>query len=306
MAKKKKTAKKKKKVSKKTKKKKVAKKAKKRSSKTTPKDATTALAKLVGIEVCHLCDKQPMRSLDDFENHLYEKHGGITLTEYRKYYPKSRKAFHIDKDVLSADEAYRALTHMTKYGEWPEWFDATRKIDIGAADTALLRAFSSQIIETHQDRILGIVRYVTVALRRQFEVGHAALGSKDAVEAQTRWGISLINQAIEVMHRTVDLLKKTDNLTQKPLSGMAGVAGAGGRTTFVAAAQIENADQGEQSPNRLQHQMTAVASELHGMVQSFITTGPEHGEKPPSQVIDVEVEVEEQKKSGDNGDPDDV
>ena len=304
MAKKKTSKKKAKKKSTKKAKKKSTKKAKKKSTKkistkTTPKQAAVTLAKFAGVEICQLCEEHPLRSLDDFERHLFEKHGGVTLDEYRKAYPKRKTkkgAFIVAPDIIEMDEAHRAMTHFAKYGKWPDWLDAKRPIDIGAADSALLRAFSSMMIEAHQDRVLGIIRYVNVALRREFDVHHAAEGSALSVELRANKGIGLINESVGVMHRMVDLIKKTEGLNSRP-------PGVGSKATFVAAATIEGADQeaGEGSPNRLQHQMTAVVGELHGMVQSFITEGPEHGEKPPSQVVEVDVEVVEPEKPEDDG-----
>jgi len=275
-------------------------KKKKQKKKSASETALQSMAKLAGAEVCHLCDGLPMRSLDDFEQHLFEEHGGITMAEYRKMYPKAAADYHVDKDLLRVDEVYRAMTHMVKYGRYPAWFDASKSVDVGAADEALLRVFASQVIDTHQDRVMGLLRYINIVLRRQFEPAHAALGSEDAIENRARWGIQLVNESVGIMHRIVDLIKKTDSLTFKSVPT--------GKTTFVAAAQIENADGTDEDPgdkqNRLQHQMTAVVGELHGMVQSFIMGGPEHGEKPPSQVVDVEIEEvipDDHGNSGGNG-----
>jgi hypothetical protein len=293
MAKKKKTTKKKAKKKKSTKKKSTKQKA---QTKTSAKNAGAALAKIVGVTECLLCEGRPMRTLDEFEKHLYEEHGGITLAEYRKVYPKSRKNFDVDPEVLSMDQVHRGITHFVKYGKWPHWFDATKKVDIGAADEMLIRIFASQVIEAQQDRMLGIMRYLNIALKRTFSAEHAATASQTAMEERARWGLSLMNQAIDAMHRTVDLVKKADTLTNKPTSRV-------GRATFVAAATIEEADQVDdvESRSRFKHKSTAAVSELTGAIQSFMTKGTEHGIKPPSQIIDVSVE-DVTDKTGNNGD----
>lgn len=273
----------KKKTTKKKAKKKVAKKRTARKPKGAEK-AANALAKLAGADTCLLCNRA-FRSLAALEEHVYKEHGGITREEYLKLFPSAKNTgVTVAEDVISMDEMYRAMTHMAKYGEYPDWYDGHRSVDIAAADSAIVRAFASVIIRTHQDRILGVLRYITIALRREFNMEHALTASDDEVQARATRGMAIMKESMESMHESVDLLKKVELLGKEQPS-------YNGRM-FIAA-QIESGDSGQEEQkekNRFQHQVTALTGELHGLVQSFMSEGTEHGEEVPSQVVDVEVE----------------
>jgi len=275
---------------KKTAKKKTKKKVKKKRTskkKTGVAKAKNQLAKLAGLTKCHLCDKK-VESLEALEEHLYADHSGFTIKEYKKMYPASFKAHRLPNRTVSTDEVYRAMTHMAKYGKYPEWFDASKQIDITSADNELLRVFASVIIDSHQERVMDIIRYVNVALKRKYDPADAATTSIALANQRANEGMGLIRETMDIMHRAADLLTKTDKIKSPVARGVTS-------TTFVAAATIENADNPEvdTSAKDVRRKMTAMTSELHGLVQSFVTEGGEHGDTPPSQAEkDKEVAAE--------------
>jgi len=284
----------KKKTKKKKKKAKKRKKAKKPSTRAAARDAAHTLAKLAGADTCLLCDRS-FRTLKELEEHLYRDHGGITRAEYLKYFPRATKRGPVPaQDVMSADEIYRAMTHMARYGKYPDNFDAQRAVDIGAADEMMLRTFASVVIDAYQNRVLSIIRYLTIGLRREFTLEHALNGSDDEVLARVNRGNTLMKEAIDTMHRMADLIKKVDNFGEKEQP----------QNRLLIAAQLESGvpdrQEEDNKKNRFQHQVTALTSELHGLVQSFMSTGSEHGTAPPSQIVDVDAEAVEPNES-DNG-----
>lgn len=292
MAKKKKTT-----TKKKAKRKKAKRTTKKRSSTKRKKggvsDAVMTLAKMAGADTCKLCDRS-FRTLEELEEHVYKEHGGITRAEYLKYFPSATKGVGVvAQDVLSMDELYRGMLHAAKYGNWPEWMDASKRVDLTAANSSVMRAFASVIIDSHQERVLGILRYLTIGLRREFTMEHAMNGPPGEVEAQVNRGLRLVKDSMKAMHQMADLLKKTEAFGKEEPKNRLLIAAQLESGTGPSVEQEEHSQQ-----NRFQHQVTALTSELHGLMQSFMSDGSEHGNEPPSQVVDVEVE---EVKTGSNG-----